>query len=317
MTIPDGKQSPTKPWAMEYNNQIKLIKKKREWKCIFRPSVLVACLAVAVICPIALLLLVTATDYVSDHYVSDASVLIKADASFFASTENDMTMAGGCWSVQNCTAQSLYDFSSLSPEALELGESLDANGAVCQSGTNDWGATQNVVTGSAQQILDVIGTLGLSIAPQMVRELELSVGRTDGCDTRWSMLSLTRLIQFPTKVGDSNFGKLSAVDASIFPDYTECRPRVTIDDNLIGAKVALLKNGEDCLRAVPDSLTLFLYSFSSSLPPVSREVPANNTKYPATTVLQPLLRAYYGGCRMREVNSTGIFIEDTCEVSKH
>ncbi|KAE8979844.1 hypothetical protein PR002_g24308 [Phytophthora rubi] len=222
--------------------------------------------------------------------------------------------------------ESLYDFTSLSPEALALGESLDRNGAVCQSGINEWGATHNVATGTAQQILDIILTLGLSVAPQMVRELELAVGRTDGCDTRWSILTVSRLFQFPSTVGDANFGKLSAVDINIFPDYTECRPTVKIDDSLIGTKVALLTKGEDFLRAVPDSLTLFPYSFSSSLPLVSRQVPAGVTKYPATssggyqevpTVTQPLLRAYFGGCRVREVNTTGIFIEDTCEMSAH
>ncbi|KAG2961197.1 hypothetical protein PC123_g28161, partial [Phytophthora cactorum] len=213
--------------------------------------------------------------------------------------------------------ENLYDFSSLSPEALTLGQSLDDSGGICQSGTNDWGATHNVVTGTAQQVLGVINTLGLSVAPQMVRELELSVGRTDGCDTRWSMLSLTRLFQFPTRAGDSNFGKLSAVDISIFPDYTECRPVVTIDDGLVGSKLALATGGEDLLSTVPDSLTLFPYSFTSSLPRVSRVVTASNTKYPATSVVQPLLRAYFGGCRVREVNTTGIFIEDTCDVSNH
>ncbi|KAG3047412.1 hypothetical protein PI124_g24434 [Phytophthora idaei] len=123
------------------------------------------------------------------------------------------------------------------------------------------------------------------------------------------MLSLTRLFQFPTKAGDSNFGKLSAVDISIFPDNTECRPVVTI--GLVGSKLAFSTGGEDLLSAVPDSLTMFPYSFTSSLPRVSRVVTASNTKYPATSVVQPLLRAYFGGCRVREVNTAGIFIEDT------
>ncbi|KAL3661855.1 hypothetical protein V7S43_013149 [Phytophthora oleae] len=331
-------------WATEYSIQQKTTKLGRDWRNLARPSVLMAGLAIAgriVVGPIALVLLFTAT-----NYFSGGSVLIQAQDSFFAFTENDVTMAGGCSGCMGpCKIVLLkyalfkgdafvsspvfnafvalgpkvehYNFSSLSPIALALGESLDANGAVCQSGTNDWAATHNVVTGSPQQILDVISTLGLSVAPQMVRELELSVNRTDGCDTRWSMLALSRLFQFPTRVGDSNFGKLSTVDLSIFPDYTECRPIVPVDDSLVGSKLALTTNGEDYLSAVPDSLTLFPYSFKSSLPSVSREVPARNTKYPATNVVQPLLRAYYGGCRVREVNTTGIFIEDTCEMSSH
>lgn len=82
-----------------------------------------------------------------------------------------------------------------------------------------------MATGTAQQILEIIRTLDLSVAPQMVRELELSVGRTDGCDTPWSLLSLTRLFKFPMRVGDPNFGKLSAVDIGIFPDVRMRFPR--------------------------------------------------------------------------------------------
>ncbi|KAG2784421.1 hypothetical protein Pcac1_g5839 [Phytophthora cactorum] len=308
-------------WATEYKNRAEAARKTRAWKYLLRPSVFTAYLAIAgriVVGPIALLLLFTATNYFSGGCTGCMGpckiVLLKYSlfngSAFVSSPVFNAFVALG-------PTENLYDFSSLSPEALTLGQSLDDSGGICQSGTNDWGATHNVVTGTAQQVLGVINTLGLSVAPQMVRELELSVGRTDGCDTRWSMLSLTRLFQFPTRAGDSNFGKLSAVDISIFPDYTECRPVVTIDDGLVGSKLALATGGEDLLSTVPDSLTLFPYSFTSSLPRVSRVVTASNTKYPATSVVQPLLRAYFGGCRVREVNTTGIFIEDTCDVSNH
>ncbi|KAJ8531695.1 hypothetical protein ON010_g14266 [Phytophthora cinnamomi] len=323
----DGATGSTPHWATEYNIQQKLTQQTRDWKSLLHPSVIAACLAVAgrvLLGPVALVLLFTAT-----NYFSGGSVLIKATDSFFAFTEQDLTMSGGCsgcigsckitllkFALFNGSAfvsspvfnafvaqgpvESLYDFSSLNPEVIALGESLDTNGVVCQSGTNDWGATHNVATGTAQQILDIIYTLSLSVAPQMMEH-------THG----------PRLFQFPSIVGDANFGKMSAVDINIFPDYTECRPAVTIDDDLVGSKVALLTHGEDFLRAVPDSLTVFPYSFSSSLPRVSREAPAGTTKYPATTVTQPLLRGYFGGCRVREVNSTGIFIEHTCEMSTH
>ncbi|KAE9281706.1 hypothetical protein PF008_g27820 [Phytophthora fragariae] len=314
MVHQDDANSTSSHWATEYSIQQKIARQTRHWKRLLRPSVIVASLAVAgrvLLGPLALLLLFTAT-----NYYSDGSVLIKATESFFAFTERDMTMSGGCsgcigpckitllkYTLFNGSAfvsspvfnafvalgpvESLYDFTSLSPEALALGESLDRNGAVCQSGINEWGATHNVATGTAQQILDIILTLGLSVAPQMVRELELAVGRTDGCDTRWSILTVSRLVQFPSTVGDANFGKLSAVDINIFPDYAECRPTVKIDDSLIGTKVALLTKGEDFLRAVPDSLTLFPYSFSSSLPLVSRRVPAGVKKY------QPSLNLFF------------------------
>ncbi|KAE9280286.1 hypothetical protein PF001_g24309 [Phytophthora fragariae] len=267
MVHQDDANSTSSHWATEYSIQQKIARQTRHWKRLLRPSVIVASLAVAgrvLLGPLALLLLFTAT-----NYYSDGSVLIKATESFFAFTERDMTMSGGCsgcigpckitllkYTLFNGSAfvsspvfnafvalgpvESLYDFTSLSPEALALGESLDRNGAVCQSGINEWGATHNVATGTAQQILDIILTLGLSVAPQM----------------------------FPSTVGDANFGKLSAVDINIFPDYAECRPTVKIDDSLI-------------------CLTLFPYSFSSSLPLVSRRVPAGVKKY------QPSLNLFF------------------------
>ncbi|KAE9172715.1 hypothetical protein PF004_g27191 [Phytophthora fragariae] len=245
MVHQDDANSTSSHWATEYSIQQKIARQTRHWKRLLRPSVIVASLAVAgrvLLGPLALLLLFTAT-----NYYSDGSVLIKATESFFAFTERDMTMSGGCsgcigpckitllkYTLFNGSAfvsspvfnafvalgpvESLYDFTSLSPEALALGESLDRNGAVCQSGINEWGATHNVATGTAQQILDIILTLGLSVAPQMV---------------------------------------------------------------------ALLTKGEDFLRAVPDSLTLFPYSFSSSLPLVSRRVPAGVKKY------QPSLNLFF------------------------
>nr|KAE8922331.1 hypothetical protein PF009_g27408 [Phytophthora fragariae] len=245
MVHQDDANSTSSHWATEYSIQQKIARQTRHWKRLLRPSVIVASLAVAgrvLLGPLALLLLFTAT-----NYYSDGSVLIKATESFFAFTERDMTMSGGCsgcigpckitllkYTLFNGSAfvsspvfnafvalgpvESLYDFTSLSPEALALGESLDRNGAVCQSGINEWGATHNVATGTAQQILDIILTLGLSVAPQMP----------------------------PPGLASSSGG--------------------------------------------------------------CQEVP---------TVTQPLLRAYFGGCRVREVNTTGIFIEDTCEMSAH
>ncbi|EGZ09193.1 hypothetical protein PHYSODRAFT_318881 [Phytophthora sojae] len=118
-------------------------------------------------------------------------------------------------------------------------------------------------------------------------------------------------------LNDDGFSKISAATVNLYPEFTECRPDVPNDDNLVGKRLASDTNGNDVLEAVPDALKIYPYSFSSSLRPISRVVPATNTKYGATTVLEPLLNAYYGGCRVREVNITGIYVEDTCEASKH
>ncbi|EGZ05767.1 hypothetical protein PHYSODRAFT_532621 [Phytophthora sojae] len=152
--------------ASDYIAHQKLARASRDWKYLVQPSVIAACLAVTgrvLLGPLVLLLLLLTT-----KYFSSGSVLIKAEDTFFAFTEQDVTMAGGCsgciglckvivlkYALFNGSAfvsspifnafvalgrdESLYDFSSLSPEALELGDPLDANGAVCQSVTNEWG----------------------------------------------------------------------------------------------------------------------------------------------------------------------------------
>ncbi|KAL3661805.1 hypothetical protein V7S43_013099 [Phytophthora oleae] len=131
------------------------------------------------------------------------------------------------------------------------------------------------------------------------------------------MIMITRLFQYPTQVGDENFAKIPAVDLNVFPDFTECRPVVEIDDNLVNSKLAYDTKGQDLLVVVPEILTLFPYSFTSSLCAVSIVLPSSNTHYQASTVVESLLRGCYGACRVRAVNTTGIYIEDTCEVNDH
>ncbi|EGZ09190.1 hypothetical protein PHYSODRAFT_318879 [Phytophthora sojae] len=299
--------------ATEYHDQQRLERETRSLKTLCRPSVLVARLAIAgrlIVGPLALLLLFTATGY-----LTDASVLVEVDESFVSFTERDLAKAGGCAQcVGACKitllmfglfsgealvsaprfravtslppTESLYDFRTLSKEVLDLGETLDA---------------------ASTQILNVVATLNISVSPQLIRELEVSIGQPDGCKPPWTLCSI-----YPGK-----FSKISAATVNLYPEFTECRPDVPNDGNLVGKRLASDTNGNDVLEAVPDALKIYPYSFSSSLRPISRAVPATNTKYGATTVLEPLLNAYYGGCRVREVNITGIYVEDTCEASKH
>ncbi|KAE8907230.1 hypothetical protein PF005_g28704 [Phytophthora fragariae] len=263
--------------------------------------------------------LITTTDY-----LSDAAVPIKFDHGFFAYTQHDLSMAGGCtdcvgpckigllkyafFNGQAITSapgfsalmgrapkESLYDFSNLSAEAIALGEELDSSDAICQSGINDWGAITSILTAKPKEVLDVVKVLNLNIPPQTMRELELGVERAD----------------------ETQFGKISAGAITIFPEYTECRPDVTVEDSTVESKLAFATDGSDLLSDVPDGLKLYPYSFTSSMPARSRVVPASNTKYGASTILEPEMQAYYGGCRVREVNTTGVYIEDACKTSKH
>ncbi|KAE9087387.1 hypothetical protein PF010_g19741, partial [Phytophthora fragariae] len=41
------------------------------------------------------------------------------------------------------------------------------------------------------------------------------------------------------------------------------------------------------------------------------------TIYHVKAVNQSLFQGYYGGCRVRTVNTTGVYIEDACTINKH
>ncbi|GMF33417.1 unnamed protein product [Phytophthora fragariaefolia] len=334
-------QGASENWTTNYYQQEQLRRKSHRWRSLFHPSVLGACLAVfgrTIAGPIVLLLLFTATNYLSP----DATFLITSENSFFAFTEKDLSMAGGCtdclvlltYALYNSVAltsappftafsgipptESLYDFSSLGPEALALGASLDASDALCQSSVNEWGSAMNVLTGTPQQVMDIIITLNLSIPLQTKRELELGIQQAEECVTTWSIIALPRLFLYPASLNSTEFGEIPAVAINIAPDVTECRPDVPTDENFVGSKLALTTYGRDLLADVPEALTLFPYSFNSSMAPVSRLVrPTEQTKYQADIVLEPLLHAYYGACRVQEVNTTGVYVEDTCEISEH
>ncbi|KAE9267588.1 hypothetical protein PR003_g31727, partial [Phytophthora rubi] len=227
----DKEKSPG--WAAEYFREEELRLKNQTWKSLLQPSVFGACLAIAgriIFGPIAMLLLFTAT-----NYLTDATVLIKPENSFLSFTEQDLSMAGGC---TNCTSsckisllefalfkepaltstpsfsalvgkpptESLYDFSPLSVEALALAESLDQDGALCLSGIDDFGAISSLVTGSTEAVFNVIKVLNISISPLIERELELGIQRADECVTNWSMMGITRLFYYPSTLGRAQFG---------------------------------------------------------------------------------------------------------------
>jgi hypothetical protein len=209
------------------------------------------------------------------------------------------------------------DYSRLTPEAIALADDLDANGAVCSTGTNDWGTPNVVLASGPDGVLAVINTLKLSLPPQMRRELEVAVEKKDECVSRWDIGILLRLHKFQTAKGSSDYASVPVADINTFPHYTDCRPDIQ-NEGIIGEKLAFSTDGEDLLAVVPDILKLFPYEFTgSSLPIISRYIETKPTIYGMTTVTQPLFRSYYAGCRVRVVNTTGVYVEDTCAMLDH
>ncbi|KAG6592557.1 NADP-dependent alcohol dehydrogenase C 2 [Phytophthora cinnamomi] len=321
-----------------YFEQQKALSKEQYWTAKVRPAAVGAALAVVgriVVAPIMLMLVFASTDY-----LTTGTFFIEAKDSYFAYNEMDLVMTGGCEPCHVPCRRSLlqadafnrealkskpnfeslftatsWNYSVLSEEALALGDALDASGAICTSGVNEWGSPNIVITATGAEILQVVTVLELSVAPQMLAELKKGIELKNECTTKWAIMALIHLFQFQTVKDSMDYSSIPAADFNVFPEYTECRPAVS-NDNIVGVKLALATGGDDLLAVVPELLMQFPYEFKSSLPLVSRTMPAHNTVHKATNVIQSLFHGYYGGCRVREVNTTGVYIEDTCAVIK-
>ncbi|RLN89636.1 hypothetical protein BBJ28_00016108 [Nothophytophthora sp. Chile5] len=277
--------------------------------------------------------------FANTSYLTGAKMLIQASDSYFAFSQMDRVMIGGCTGCNLSCHRALMQFSAfeqdalmskpafqellwatsapesvLTNEALDLAESLETN-AICFSGINEWASPHTSIAGEAQEIRHIISTLQLSVASQMVRELDQAIEIPNTCKTKWVLDSILRRYMFQATTNSLDYSSISAADFNVFPEYTECRPDIPIA-TLTGSQLALSTPGEDRLAVVPELIKLFPYGFTSSLAPLPREISTPATMYGARSVLQPLFRGYYGGCRVREVNTTGIFIEESCLVSK-
>ncbi|GMF35549.1 unnamed protein product [Phytophthora lilii] len=136
---------------------------------VYRINAVVVVLGRCVIAPLAVMAALIIT-----RYFTTAKFFIGPQDSYFAYSQLDPVMHGGCSGcICSCRkvlmqlsafgssavmskpayedlqaiateAVAAGDYSRLTPEALALADELDANGAVCSTGVNDWG-TPNVV----------------------------------------------------------------------------------------------------------------------------------------------------------------------------
>ncbi|KAF1783074.1 hypothetical protein GQ600_2474 [Phytophthora cactorum] len=338
----------TTSWGAQYYAEQKRQSSTRNWRSILHPSVLLAVCGVAGRCVIAPLVVLIVC--ITTGYFTSATFFIEAKDSYFAYSQLDPIMRGGCHDclsscrkvfiqlgafgndaiismpayensqvVANADAAA-GDYSKLSLEEIALADKLDTDGAVCSvaiGAVNDWG-TPNVAIGStAEGILSVVNTLGLALAPQMKRELEAAVEQKDKCESRWNLGVVLRLHKFQTVKNSADYSSISVADFNTYPDYADCRPDIP-NEGIVGMKLAYPTNGEDLLSVVPDKLKQFPYEFeSSSLPTVSRYIKTVPTIHGFTTVTQPLMRSYFAGCRVRVVNTTGVYVEDGCTLIDH
>eukprot|EP00644_Phytophthora_capsici_P015255 jgi/Phyca11/534456/estExt2_fgenesh1_pg.C_PHYCAscaffold_240009 len=172
------------------------------------------------------------------------------------------------------------------------------------------------MTGGSE-VVEIIQLLNLSVTPLELAEAKKGIETASECVTKWAVEGHLRLFMFQAVKNSIDYSSIPAADFNVYPEYADCRP-VVPTKGLTGEKLALATAGEDLVAVVPDILKLFPFSFTSSLPAIAREVATTSaTVYNVKSVTQSLFRGYYGGCRVNTVNSTGVYIEDSCTIVKH
>ncbi|RAW33994.1 hypothetical protein PC110_g9688 [Phytophthora cactorum] len=327
-------------WSAHYFEQQKTLKSKQKLTSKMRPAAVGA--AIAVFGRIVLMPVMLLTVFGVTGYLTNGTFLIEYKDSYFAYSQMDLVMSGGCTPchtyckrvlhqmatfdhealMSKPTFEDLYtatswDYSILSDEALALAGRLEASGAICSGGVDEWGSPLSIITGTAAEVVEIIETLNLSVTPLELAEAKKGIETTDECITKWAVEGHLRLFMFQAVKNSIDYSSIPAADFNVYPEYADCRPAVN-NDGIIGEKLALSTAGEDLVAVVPDILKLFPFSFTSSLPAVSRTLATTSpTIYNVKHVNQSLFRGYYGGCRVRTVNTTGVYIEETCDVVKH
>ncbi|KAG2916720.1 hypothetical protein PC115_g10925 [Phytophthora cactorum] len=283
----------------------------------------VAVIGRVVVAPLMLMMVFGLT-----KYLTSSRMFIESEDSYFTFSFEDAVMVGGCTDCQvgcrNAVLQMSYfehealmskslfenlytmdfsNYSRLSSEMLALVDTLEGDGTVCMSGFDEWGSPITTFKGTPQMIVNTVQTLNLSVMPHVLLEAEVAVDTAVDCPSDWVLEAHLRLFKFPTAKASSEFSAVSVADFTIFPEQTECRPNVSNSD-IVESRLALATDGTDLLAVVPEILTLFPYSFASSLPVVPRTIPETTESYMYDKILQPLFHGYYGGCRVREVNTT-------------
>jgi hypothetical protein len=225
-------------------------------------SAAVAVVGRCVVAPLLLVFIFGATSY-----LTTTNFFIGPADSYFAYSQLDPVMHGGCSGcICSCRkvlmqlsafgtdavmskpayedlqalateAVAAGDYSRLTPEALALANQLDADAAVCSTGVNDWDTPNVVLASGPEGVLAVITTLGLSLSPQMLRELEVAVERREECVSRWNIGILLRLFKFQNVRNSLDYSSVPAADVITFPHYTDCRPDIP-NEGIVGEKLA-------------------------------------------------------------------------------
>ncbi|KAF1785121.1 hypothetical protein GQ600_18290 [Phytophthora cactorum] len=223
-------------WSAHYFEQQKTLKSKQKLTSKMRPAAVGA--AIAVFGRIVLMPVMLLTVFGVTGYLTNGTFLIEYKDSYFAYSQMDLVMSGGC------------------TPSLALAGRLEASGAICSGGVDEWGSPLSIITGTAAEVVEIIETLNLSVTPLELAEAKKGIETTDECITKWAVEGHLRLFMFQAVKNSIDYSSIPAADFNVYPEYADCRPAVN-NDGIIGEKLALSTAGEDLVAVVPDILKLF------------------------------------------------------------
>lgn len=201
---------------------------------------------------------------------------------------------------------------TLSASASALVDALNADSAVCGAGTTTREDLVLFIIASPQKIVDTVDTLGLTMSEDMLAEIALDIANP--CSSRWGIEARLKLFWFQPIPHINEYSSILAADLTLFPEEMSCRKKGSFEPQSVVRAFAL--EGTDSTSNAPTTLRLFPYNFDCAINIVSRNVvPVGEANTSTNTIVQPLLRGYYGGCAIRLVNTSGIYTDETCEIS--
>lgn len=166
-----------------------------------------------------------------------------------------------------------------------------------------------------QQIIGTVDTLGLSVSKDMMAEITDSstLQRSD----RWVIQARLKSFWFQPIPHINEYSSILAADLTLFPEHPTYR-KIVWYDQTVNLTRSFALEGTDSTSNAPTTLRLFPYNFNCTINIVSRYVvPVGEDSTSTNTIVQPQLRAYYGGCPVRLVNTTGIYTDLACEISSN
>lgn len=339
-----GAQHPNSPGGkmLRQLSAVQHTAKESLFASIEKGFVVTVLLTKAVVVPLLILVM-----FVTTRYLSSATLFRSSAESFTVFKNDDGDMARTCPKcVTACDAviadlsqfgsralmneltftslmeKTMKDYSTAhAADAKALGAELAGAGTICGGSNGEVGAQQLFVVSKPAQILQVLNTLGLSVAHDMLQEITAAAIQEKGGNAsvvcsgaRWGILARTKLLSFLPSLHSNIYSTVSAADITIFTNFPECRADKGFASSQ-DIQLAHDTSGTDLAASMSAVMLLFPHDFdAAAVTESSRFVASARTGGLTADAVQPFIRAYYGGCMARTVNSTGIYVDSDCTI---